>query len=128
MRSCKSPLHAHPNFYLLTLFHILSPDYLSLVLLVLVVLVLVVLVLVLVLVRVLVVLLVLVRVLVVLLVLVIRVRVRVLLPLYRTFIAPLLSFFLFSALFFLFCVLLYRYTGLGHLQVSPNSRPLAFAG
>ena len=46
MLPCKSPLHAHPNFYLLTLFHLLSPYYLSLVLLVLVLLVLVLLVLV----------------------------------------------------------------------------------
>ena len=27
MLSCKSPLHAHPNFYLLTLFHPLSLSY-----------------------------------------------------------------------------------------------------
>jgi hypothetical protein len=37
MLSCKSPLHAHPSFYLLTLFHLLSLYYLSLVLVVLVV-------------------------------------------------------------------------------------------
>ena len=36
MLPCKSPLHAHPSFYLLTLFHFLSLYYLSLVLLVLV--------------------------------------------------------------------------------------------
>ena len=109
MLPCKSPLHAHPSFYLLTLFHLsyhllstisispLSPSV-SLFLFLFLFLFLS------------------------------YPSLIPLLPLYCPFIAPLLSFFLFSALFFLFCVLLYRYTGLGPLQVSPNPDHLLLRG